>query len=70
MRYKSFCMYRPTFFKIALTPSPSLNLQNLCKLPHFPANNSDIIAMYVLKVSHFNEIISDTFGPDDIYALT
>ena len=33
--------------------------------PYFPANNSDIIAMHFLRYL-FNEIVPDTFEPDNI----
>ena len=46
----------------------------LFELSYFPANNSDIIAMHVLKFSFYkagisyNEIIPETFGPDNMHA--
>ena len=70
MRCKSFCRYRPTLFKIALTPPLAETYIILFKLPDFPANNCDIIAMHFFQYSHFNEIIPDTFGPDTMHGLS
>ena len=69
MRYESLCRYRATFFKIALTPSPTGPYIILLISPNFPANNSHIIAMHFLS-SHFNAIIPDTFWPKNMHGLS
>ena len=66
MRYESFCRYRPTFFKIALTPPLAEAYRILLISLYYTENNSDIIVM----LSHFNEIIPDTFGPDIMHRLS
>ena len=58
-------MYRPTFFKIELTPSPAETYRMLFKLPYFPVNSRDTIVMHFFKVldlmksclTHFVHII-------------
>ena len=50
MRYESFCKYRPTFFKIALTPPLAGPYRILLKSLYFPANNGDIIVVHFFKV--------------------
>ena len=62
-------MYRPTFFKVALTPPLAEPYKILFKSPYFPASNSDIIVMHFLR-SYFNEIIPDTFEPDNMHGLS
>ena len=70
MRYELFGRVRPTFFEIALYPL-YWNLQILFKLPYFPANYSDTIAMHVLKFSFFKADISyNEFIHDNMQSLT
>ena len=60
-------------FVIVLYPDHT-HLLVLFKLPYFPANNSNSIAMHVLKFSFYkagvsyNEIIPGTFGPHNMRA--
>ena len=59
----------PLSLKLHLLPPLAEPYRILLKLLYFPANNSDIIVMHFLS-SHFNEIIPDTFGPDNMHRLS
>ena len=69
MRYKSFVGTGSLSLKSHQPPPIAEPYRILLNSLYFPANNSDIIVMYFLKFS-FNEIISDTFGPDNIHGLS
>ena len=63
MRYESFIWKRSTFFKITLAEPHRI----LFKSPYSPANNH--CGAFFLR-SHFNEIIRDTFEPDNMHGLS
>ena len=68
MRYESFVGTGPLSIKSHKPPPLAEPYRISLKLPYFPANNIDIMAMLFLR-SHFNEIIPDTFEPDNMHGL-
>ena len=69
MRYKLFVGTGPLSLKSHLPTPLAEPYRILFKLPYFPANNSDIIAMHFFR-SYFDEIIPDAFEPDNIHELS
>ena len=70
------CRYRSAFFKIALTPSPESNRICLnCQV--FLQISIVIIKIYMNDLNFsfykadisYNEIIPDTFGPNNMHTL-